>query len=33
VKLSEDQNFENLRSDGFPKEFIDEEPKNIGREL
>ncbi len=33
VKLLEDQNCEILRSDGFPKELIDEEPKNIGREL
>ena len=28
-----EQNFENLRSDGFPKELIDQEPKNVGREL
>jgi 3-hydroxyisobutyrate dehydrogenase len=33
VKLLEDKNCENLRSDGFPKELIDQEPKNVGREL
>ena len=33
VKLLEDKNCENLRADGFPEELIDEEQKNIGREL
>ena len=33
VKLLEDKNGENLRADGFPEELIDEEQKNIGREL
>ena len=33
VKLLEDENSESLRAEGFPKELVDIEPKNIGREL
>ena len=33
VKLLENKNCENFRSEGFPKEPIDQEPKNVGREL
>ena len=33
AKLFDDKNCKNLRSEGFPKELIDQEAKNVGREL